>query len=78
VRQRLITGLVLVVVLLAAGVQTGCWDLRQTEELGYVMVTAVDRAPPGMVKLLVQVINPRVLVTGPRGGITPGASVSSK
>ncbi|MBO8128889.1 MAG: Ger(x)C family spore germination protein [Peptococcaceae bacterium] len=76
--QRLITALVLVIVLLAAAVQAGCWDLRQAEDLGYVMATAVDRTPQGLVKLLVQVPNPRALAAGPRGGVTPGASISSK
>mgnify|MGYP005844439129 CR=1 FL=1 len=58
---------------------TGCWDLREVEDLGYVMAMAVDRAPGNKVRVIVQIPNPRVVGGGgPRGGITPAASIAAK
>jgi spore germination protein KC len=56
----------------------GCWDLKEVEDLAFVLAIAVDTTPAGQVKLLVQVINPRALVAGLRGGVTPGASIPAK
>lgn len=70
--------LVVLVLLLLVVFAAGCWDLREVEDLAFVMAVAVDTAPRGEVKLLVQVINPRALVAGPRGGVTPGASIPAK
>ncbi|MGQ9497896.1 MAG: Ger(x)C family spore germination protein [Desulfotomaculales bacterium] len=47
---------------------TGCWDLREVEDLGYVMAMAVDRASGNKVRVIVQIPNPRVVGGGgPRG-----------
>lgn len=57
----------------------GCWDLREVEDLGYVTATAVDRAPGNRVRVIVQLPNPRVVGGGgPRGAITPSASIAAK
>lgn len=73
--MRLLAPLVLLSLAVFAA---GCWDLREVEDLAFVMATAVDTAPRGEVKLLVQVINARALGAGPRGGITQGASIPTK
>ncbi|MEW5761609.1 MAG: Ger(x)C family spore germination protein [Bacillota bacterium] len=66
-------------VLLLALLVAGCWDLREVEDLGYVLATAIDRAPGNRVKVIVQLPNPRVVGGGgPRGAVTPSASVASK
>lgn len=66
------------VVLLMTVVATGCWDKREAEDLGYVRSTALDRAPGGKVRLLVQVPSPRAIGGGGMAAITPAASIASK
>ncbi|MEW6173635.1 MAG: Ger(x)C family spore germination protein [Bacillota bacterium] len=66
------------VLLILAVLAAGCWDLREVEDLGFAVATAVDTVPLGEVRLLVQVINPRALGGGPRGGVTAGASIPAK
>ncbi|MEW6770316.1 MAG: Ger(x)C family spore germination protein [Bacillota bacterium] len=73
--MRRVLAMVLLVLTVFAG---GCWDLREVEDLAFVLAIAVDTTPRGEFKLLVQVINPRALVAGPRGGLTPGASIPAK
>ncbi|WP_307399796.1 Ger(x)C family spore germination protein [Desulfofundulus luciae] len=49
-------------------VLSGCWDHREVEDLGIVLLTAVDAAPEGRVRLEVQVLVPTAVAGG--GGIT--------
>jgi len=70
--------MVMVLMLLVVVFAAGCWDLREVEDLAFVTATAVDTAPGGRVKLLVQVINPRALGGGPRAAPTQGASIPAK
>ncbi|TEB16469.1 Spore germination protein B3 precursor [Pelotomaculum sp. FP] len=50
----------------------GCWDQQEVERLGIVLATAMDQAPDGRVRLTVQVINPKVVAGGGRGGSAAG------
>lgn len=69
----------LAVALLFLGLLPGCWDLEETENLGLVMGLGVGRLPGGEVRLTAQVANPLVVGAAPAvGGVTPGASISSK
>lgn len=73
--MRRFAALILLVLALFAA---GCWDLKEIEDLGFVTGVGVDAAPRGEVKLLVQILNPRVVGGGVRGAITPGTSISAK
>ncbi|SHI84192.1 Ger(x)C family spore germination protein [Desulfofundulus thermosubterraneus] len=68
----------LIILVLLICLNAGCWDLREVEDLGYVMAMAIDSGPQGKIRLIAQVPNPRVLGGGQRGGITPGASIAAK
>ncbi|ACX51461.1 germination protein, Ger(x)C family [Ammonifex degensii KC4] len=57
---------------------SGCWDMRELEDLAFVTAVAVDWTPGREVRLIAQVFNPRALAGGAQGAITPGASISSK
>lgn len=70
--------LVVLVLLVITLFTTGCWDLKEIEDLGLVTGIGVDTAPRGKIELWVQVLNPRVVGGGVRGAITPGTSISSK
>ncbi|MFZ5631566.1 MAG: Ger(x)C family spore germination protein [Bacillota bacterium] len=48
--------------------QPACWDRREVEELGIVLATAVEPAPGGRVRVIVQNINPAALGKGMAGG----------
>ncbi|MEW6448561.1 MAG: Ger(x)C family spore germination protein [Bacillota bacterium] len=73
--RRLAAPLLLLVTILTAG----CWDIRQVEDLALITLIAVDTAPREEVKVILQILNPRVLAGGaPAGGVAPGASISAK
>lgn len=73
--QRILVLVLLITTVFAAG----CWDLKQVEDLALVTLTAVDTAPRGQVKVILQILNPGVIAGGaPGGGVTPGASISAK
>ncbi|MCL6477252.1 MAG: Ger(x)C family spore germination protein, partial [Peptococcaceae bacterium] len=48
--------------------QPACWDRREVEDLGIVLATAVEQAPGGRVRVIVQNINPAALGKGMAGG----------
>ncbi|MEW6573409.1 MAG: Ger(x)C family spore germination protein [Bacillota bacterium] len=73
--QRILVLVLLITTVFAAG----CWDLKQVEDLALITLIAVDTAPREEVKVILQILNPRVLAGGaPAGGATPGASISAK
>lgn len=68
----------LIILVLLICLTAGCWDMREVEDLGYVMAMAIDRGPQEQIRVITQVPNPRVLGGGTRGGVTPGASIATK
>ncbi|HHW43620.1 MAG TPA: hypothetical protein GXX25_07395, partial [Desulfotomaculum sp.] len=48
---------------------TGCWDHREVEDLGIVLLTALDDAPGGKIRLEVQILVPAALAGGGGGGV---------
>jgi len=70
--------LVALVLVVLAVFTAGCWDLKEVEDLAFVTGMAVDAAPRGEIRLLVQVINSRAFGGGVRAPITPGVSISAK
>lgn len=65
-RQRVLCLLLGAVLLLLA--LPGCWDYREVEEMGHVMLTALDLSPRGKIQLQVQVLVPAALAGGGGGG----------
>ncbi|WP_165859363.1 Ger(x)C family spore germination protein [Desulfofundulus salinus] len=49
-------------------VLSGCWDHREVEELGIVLLTAVDAAPEGKIRVVVQTLVPAAVAGGGGGG----------
>lgn len=66
-RRRIALALLLVLLL-----QTGCWDRKAAEDLGFVTAIALDRAPNNTVVVTVQIENPRAVSATPGGGPEPG------
>ena len=46
----------------------GCWDHREVEDLGIVLLTAVDEAPGNKIRLETQVLIPGAIGGGGGGG----------
>ncbi|MBE0467432.1 MAG: Ger(x)C family spore germination protein [Candidatus Desulforudis sp.] len=65
-------------ILIIGGSTGGCWDKKEAEDLGYVRSTALDSAPGGKVRLLVQIPNPATFLGGGLAAITPGTSQDAK
>jgi len=64
-RFRLVS---LTLLLMLVTIVSGCWDHREVEELGIVLLTAVDAAPGGKIRVVVQTLVPTAVAGG--GGIT--------
>lgn len=57
--------------LLALLLQTGCWDRKAAEDLGFVTSIGLDSGPDNTVIVTVQIENPRAVSAAPRGGSDP-------
>ncbi|MFZ5649785.1 MAG: Ger(x)C family spore germination protein [Bacillota bacterium] len=70
-----ITRSLLIPCLLAiAATQPGCWDQREVERLGIVLATAVETAPEGKIRIIVQNVDPSAMKGGVGGGGGGGVS----
>ncbi|MGB9803626.1 hypothetical protein [Desulfofundulus sp.] len=58
---------VCLLLLLTPVLLAGCWDHREVEDLGIVLLTAVDSAPEGRVRLEVQALVPAAVAGGGGG-----------
>lgn len=64
-RASLALGLLLVV---CAGILSGCWDRKAVEDIGFVTVLGIDKAADSAVTIIVQIANPRVISGGKGDG----------
>jgi len=66
--KKLLTCLLLLV--LMAGILSGCWSRKELQELAIVLGAGVDRTPDGQVQLTLQLSRPSVMPAGPQGGLS--------
>lgn len=56
----------------------GCWDHREVEDLGIVLLTALDEAPGGKIRLEVQTLIPGAAAGGGGGGMGVGGRAGGR